>query len=61
MARGYWTTNFNERAKAQYQADQIARALGKEPNVERDPRDKLVFWFVTSSLVFFLLMLLIAL
>lgn len=27
MARGWWTTSFFDRAKAQYQADQIARAV----------------------------------
>jgi hypothetical protein len=61
MARGYWTTNFSQRAAAQYQADQIARAMGKEPNVGRDPRDKWVFGFVGFSLLFFLLVLLIVL
>lgn len=27
MARGWWTTSFGDRAKAQYQADQMAKAI----------------------------------
>jgi hypothetical protein len=61
MARGYWTTSFSDRGKMQYQADQIARAMGNEPNVQRDPRDKWVFWFAGMSAIFFLLVLLIVL
>lgn len=59
MARGYWTTSFNDRGKAQYQADQIARAMGKAPNVGRDPRDKFVLWFFFGSLAFLLLVMVV--
>jgi hypothetical protein len=44
MARGKWNTSFRDRARAQYQADQIAEALAgklQSPTNHSAPADEL--------------------